>query len=140
MKKFPPYNSSDQDKEKRDKRIKKAPQYKLAEALEESSKELPPNSELFTLLKKCGEMEKALACLAVDTEIENETKIGNKVKVILENDITEIAATKRNFSRYLTEYKSIKKSVEVSFISKLSFVLVIQSSKYIMASYQHKTS
>lgn len=88
----------------------------MGEALEESSRELPPNCELFTLLKKCGEMEKALACLAVDTEIENETKIGNRAKLILENDISEIAATKRNFSRLLQDYKSIKKSVEVSLL------------------------
>lgn len=114
LKKFPPYNSSDQDREKREKRIKKAPQYKLAEALEESSKELQLNSEMFTLLKKCGEMEKALACLVVDTEIENETKIGNKVKSILDVDMNEIANAKRSFSKYLAESKAAKKSLEVS--------------------------
>lgn len=50
-KKFSPSAGTDQDREKR---IKKVNEYRLAQTLEETAKDLPEELCLFNVMKKCG--------------------------------------------------------------------------------------
>ncbi|XP_055387688.1 rho GTPase-activating protein 92B-like [Condylostylus longicornis] len=102
-------SSGDQE---RDKRIKKVHEFKLGQALEESSIQLPNDLVLCNILKKCGELEKEIAKNAIDTEIETDEKVAKQLKIILEKDIQDIATHRRAVSRYLNECSSIRKACD----------------------------
>ncbi|KAH8335470.1 hypothetical protein KR074_002763, partial [Drosophila pseudoananassae] len=100
--------------EEQDKRTKKNSHYKIAQALDESAKELPKDMPLQKVLANCGELEKTMAECIIESELETETKVVRRLKNILEKEIQEISALKRNVSRTLQEYTSLKRSYEAA--------------------------
>ncbi|EDV94892.1 rho GTPase-activating protein 92B [Drosophila grimshawi] len=100
--------------EEHDKRIKKNSHFKIAQALDESAKELPRDMPLQKVLANCGELEKTIAECSIESELETETKVVRRLKNILDKEIQEISTLKRNVSRTLQEYTSLKKSYEAS--------------------------
>ena len=50
----------------------------------------------------------------MDNELETETEVVRRLKLILDNEIQEISTLKRNVSRTLQEYVSLKRNHEVS--------------------------
>lgn len=61
-----------------------------------------------------GDLEKSLAECIVDSELETESKVVRRLKLILDKEIQEISTLKRNVSRTLQEYASITRNYEVS--------------------------
>lgn len=108
-KKFSPSAGTDQDREKR---IKKVNEYRLAQTLEETAKDLPEELCLFNVMKKCGELEKNIANHILDYEIQTENDVTKRLKAILDNDIQQISNHKRSVNRFVTEYNSVKKAHE----------------------------
>lgn len=100
--------------EEHDKRIKKNSHYKIAQALDESAKELPKDMPLQKVLSNCGELEKTIAECSIESELETETKVVRRLKNILDKEIQEISTLKRNVSRTLQEYTSLKRSHEAA--------------------------
>ncbi|XP_017104614.2 rho GTPase-activating protein 92B [Drosophila bipectinata] len=100
--------------EEQDKRTKKNSHYKIAQALDESAKELPKDMPLQKVLANCGELEKTMAECIIESELETETKVVRRLKNILDKEIQEISALKRNVSRTLQEYTSLKRSYEAA--------------------------
>ncbi|KAH8330560.1 hypothetical protein KR067_004953, partial [Drosophila pandora] len=100
--------------EEQDKRTKKNSHYKIAQALDESAKELPKDMPLQKVLANCGELEKTMAECIIESELETETKVVRRLKNILDKEIQEISTLKRNVSRTLQEYTSLKRSYEAA--------------------------
>ncbi|XP_044314941.1 rho GTPase-activating protein 92B [Drosophila rhopaloa] len=100
--------------EEQDKRTKKNSHYKIAQALDESAKELPKDMPLQKVLANCGELEKTMAECIIESELETETKVVRRLKNILDKEIQEISTLKRNVSRTLQEYTSLKRSHEAA--------------------------
>ncbi|KAH8248112.1 hypothetical protein KR038_001511, partial [Drosophila bunnanda] len=100
--------------EEQDKRTKKNSHYKIAQALDESAKELPKDMPLQKVLANCGELEKTMAECIIESEMETETKVVRRLKNILDKEIQEISTLKRNVSRTLQEYTSLKRSYEAA--------------------------
>ncbi|KAH8360006.1 hypothetical protein KR093_010182, partial [Drosophila rubida] len=100
--------------EEHDKRIKKNSHYKIAQALDESARELPKDMPLQKVLSNCGELEKTIAECSIESELETETKVVRRLKNILDKEIQEISTLKRNVSRTLQEYTSLKRSHEAA--------------------------
>ncbi|XP_022209924.2 rho GTPase-activating protein 92B [Drosophila obscura] len=100
--------------EEQDKRTKKNSHYKIAQALDESAKELPKDMPLQKVLANCGELEKTIAECIIESELETETKVVRRLKNILDKEIQEISTLKRNVSRTLQEYTSLKRSHEAA--------------------------
>ncbi|ALC47331.1 RhoGAP92B [Drosophila busckii] len=100
--------------EEHEKRIKKNSHYKIAQALDESAKELPKDMPLQKVLANCGELEKTIAECSIESELETETKVVRRLKNILDKEIQEISTLKRNVSRTLQEYTSLKRSHEAA--------------------------
>ncbi|EDW16067.2 uncharacterized protein Dmoj_GI22435, isoform B [Drosophila mojavensis] len=100
--------------EEHDKRIKKNTHYKIAQALDESAKELPKDMPLHKVLANCAELEKTIAECIIESELETETKVVRRLKNILDKEIQEISTLKRNVSRTLQEYTSLKRSHEAA--------------------------
>ncbi|KAL9888662.1 rho GTPase activating protein at 92B isoform 1-T1 [Glossina fuscipes fuscipes] len=114
VRKLPVSGSTVIDNQERDKRIKKQSHYKIGIALEESSKELSKDIPLHHVLVNCGELEKSIAECIVDSELETETEVVRRLKLILDNEIQEISTLKRNVSRTVQEYTSLKRSYEAA--------------------------
>ncbi|EDW83351.1 RhoGAP92B [Drosophila willistoni] len=100
--------------EEQDKRIKKNSHYKIAQALDESAKELPKDMPLQKVLNNCGELEKTIAECIIESELETEAKVVKRLKNILDKEIQEISTLKRNVTRTLQEYTSLKRSYEAA--------------------------
>ncbi|KAH8374890.1 hypothetical protein KR200_008241, partial [Drosophila serrata] len=100
--------------EEQDKRTKKNSHYKIAQALDESAKELPKDMPLQKVLANCGELEKTMAECIIESELETETRVVRRLKNILDKEIQEISTLKRNVSRTLQEYTSLKRSYEAA--------------------------
>ncbi|XP_033167094.1 rho GTPase-activating protein 92B [Drosophila mauritiana] len=100
--------------EEQDKRTKKNSHYKIAQALDESAKELPKDMPLQKVLANCGELEKTMAECIIESELETEAKVVRRLKNILDKEIQEISTLKRNVSRTLQEYTSLKRSHEAA--------------------------
>ncbi|XP_017143914.1 rho GTPase-activating protein 92B [Drosophila miranda] len=100
--------------EEQDKRTKKNSHYKIAQALDESAKELPKDMPLQKVLANCGELEKTIAECIIESELETETKVVRRLKNILDKELQEISTLKRNVSRTLQEYTSLKRSHEAA--------------------------
>ncbi|XP_030374247.1 rho GTPase-activating protein 92B [Scaptodrosophila lebanonensis] len=100
--------------EEHDKRIKKNTHYKIGQTLDESAQMLSKDMALQKVLANCGELEKTIAECIIENELETETKVVRRLRHILEKEIQEISISKRNVSRTLQEYTSLKRSYETA--------------------------
>ncbi|XP_031621344.1 rho GTPase-activating protein 21-like [Contarinia nasturtii] len=98
-------NAADQDA--RDKRCKKVHEYKLAQSMEESLKDLP-DGLLHDVLENCAKLEKNIAVEIVNNEINVENDVTKKLAIILENHIGRIQKQKRIVTKLMQDNESAK--------------------------------
>ncbi|XP_055319802.1 rho GTPase-activating protein 92B-like [Sitodiplosis mosellana] len=100
-------NTNAVDQDARDKRCKKVHEYKLAQSMEESLKDLP-DGLLHDVLENCAKLEKNIAMEIVNNEVNVENEVTKKLAIILENHIGRIQKQKRIVTKIMQDNESAK--------------------------------
>ncbi|KAJ6636168.1 Rho GTPase-activating protein 92B [Pseudolycoriella hygida] len=91
----------------RDKRCKKVHEYRLAQAMEESSKDLS-DGLLKNVLESCADLEKRIASEIVSNECNVENDVTKKLTNIMETNISAIQKQKRIVTKLMQDNESAK--------------------------------
>lgn len=110
-KRLPQYNTSAQEKENFEKRLRKLPEYQLGiimreyGARKEDSGE-PDDNLLRPILNKCGKAQVELAREMSEHEIKIENMVSQPIQSVLDNDIPTILKSKRTLSKLVLDKDS----------------------------------
>ncbi|XP_037036980.1 rho GTPase-activating protein 92B [Bradysia coprophila] len=91
----------------RDKRCKKVHEHRLAQAMEESTKDLP-DGLLRNVLESCADLEKRIANEIVSHECNVENDVTKKLANIMETNISSIQKQKRIVTKLMQDNESAK--------------------------------
>lgn len=103
-----------QDAAAREKRCKKVHEYRLAQAMEESLKDLP-DGLLHDVLDNCAKLEKNIASNIIDNEINVEIDVTKKLANIMDKHLTSIMKQKRTVTKLMQDNESARQKCIVSF-------------------------
>lgn len=104
--------TAEQDQASLEKRCKKIHEYRLAQAMDESIKELP-DGLLRNVLENCSKLEKSIAGEIIKSEINVENDVTKKLATIMENHVSAIQKQKRLVNKLLQDNESAKHKYQV---------------------------